>query len=170
MHFIQKVCGKSYKFIAPFVQHKLGHENKFDFPCQFCDKRFKIARERTLHERVHTKGENEHVRSNNSAILVHLFLERPYKCEQCGRAFNVKSSLKLHKKTHEVRSHICKLCGLQLPSATGLERHEHVEHPELRPHVCSYCQKPFKVDYALAAHKLKCEWIEDCGEENLDSL
>ncbi|CRL01830.1 CLUMA_CG015235, isoform A, partial [Clunio marinus] len=48
------ICGKCYKLIAPFLHHIKCHDNRFDFPCRYCEKKFRVSRDRMLHERTHT--------------------------------------------------------------------------------------------------------------------
>lgn len=84
------------------------------------------------------------------------YLERPYKCEQCQKAFAHKANYVSHLKTHEAKAYDCKHCGLQNPTAAKLRQHEDQEHPEERPFRCCYCNKSFKVSHSLEAHKQKC--------------
>lgn len=134
----------------------MGHENRFDFPCNYCEKKFRVARDRMLHERTHTGGIAYSLYFVTYLNASFSSSERPYKCEQCQKAFAHKANYLSHLKTHEIKAYICKNCGLQLPSAAKLRQHEDNEHPEERPFRCCNCQKSFKATHSLEAHKLKC--------------
>lgn len=135
----------------------MGHENRFDFPCRYCDKKFRVSRDRMLHERVHTKGKKLKLKLRVFKSYSHpSHLERPYKCENCQKTFAHKANYISHLKTHETKAYVCKTCGLPNPSAAKLRQHEDASHPEERPFRCCYCHKSFKVGYSLEAHKLKC--------------
>lgn len=151
----QQVCGKSYKFIAPFLHHKMGHENRFDFPCRYCEKKFRVGRDRMLHERIHTKGKPRKSDHDESSIMTFIS-ERPYKCDQCQKSFAHKANYLSHLKTHETKAYVCKHCGLQNSSASKLRHHEDQDHPEVRPYRCCYCRKNFKQVHSLEAHKDRC--------------
>lgn len=55
-HYVCDECGKSYKFLAPFLHHKIVHENKFDYSCSYCNKAFRKMRDKVVHERIHSGG------------------------------------------------------------------------------------------------------------------
>ena len=47
--------------------------------------------------------------------------ERPYKCDVCGAAFVLNSSLKLHTRTHTgERSYTCDVCDAEFISSATL--------------------------------------------------
>ncbi|XP_055541565.1 uncharacterized protein LOC129727605 [Wyeomyia smithii] len=84
----------------------------------------------------------------------------PYKCDQCGRAFPLRSSLKTHYSTHftEIR-HQCEICDERHTSAAALKLHflSHAIHQRRkgRPrnnYKCTKCTRTFASKKGLRHH------------------
>lgn len=69
-HYVCDECGKSYKFLAPFLHHKIVHENKFDYNCSYCNKAFRKMRDKLVHERTHSGGNYD----SNLFVYIHDFV------------------------------------------------------------------------------------------------
>lgn len=54
--------------------------------------------------------------------------------------------------SHGPKTYNCKICNLHHQSTLKLRQHIDEAHPETRPLFCNYCQKSFKLDYALKQH------------------
>lgn len=52
--YVCEICGQSYKFIAPFLYHKLLHEGTKEFICAYCSKEFVRKQDLLIHCRQHT--------------------------------------------------------------------------------------------------------------------
>lgn len=137
-YYVCDECGKSYKFQAPFLHHKLVHKNTFDHNCSYCEKSFRTNREKVLHERVHNGV-------------------RPYKCEVCEKTFSQKPNYVNHMKTHQDKYFDCMTCFITLSSKTQLRQHEINEHPEIFPYKCLECGRMFKSSHTFEDHIEKCE-------------
>lgn len=75
------------------------------FACHFCDKRFRQANGRNVHERVHRN-------------------ERPYECTFCHRTFIRKHHLKQHVSLHtDTRPYRCEVCYKAFVQLTSLKLH-----------------------------------------------
>jgi uncharacterized Zn-finger protein len=93
-----------------------------------------------------------------TSIHYFLYLERPYKCDQCQKSFAQKANYNSHLKTHDTKAYVCKSCHLPHSSAAKLRVHEDTAHPEIRPYRCCHCRKSFKQSHSLDVHKHKCGW------------
>lgn len=91
--------------------------------------------------------------------------EKPYECQDCGRAFNQNSSLGRHRRTHTgERPYACSVCGKAFSRTTCLFLHLRT-HTAERPYECNRCGKGFRHSSSLAQHQRK-----HVGEGPLEGL
>ena len=93
--------------------HVHSHTGYKPFPCPFpgCDKGFVTKEQLKNHETTHTKS-------------------RKYKCDQCGKAFAVKSALTTHiTAVHEEKKiHSCDICGKAFADSSNLSKHKQTHY------------------------------------------
>lgn len=91
------------------MRHVHSHTGYKPFPCPYpgCDKGFVTKEQLKNHETTHTKS-------------------RKYKCDQCGKAFAVKSALTTHITAvhEEKKTHRCDLCGKAFADSSNLSKHK----------------------------------------------
>ncbi|XP_043202791.1 zinc finger protein 236-like [Amphibalanus amphitrite] len=110
--------------------------------CKLCEKTFAKPGLLTRHMLIHTG-------------------ERPFKCEQCDRAFNQKNALKVHieSKHGKLRPHQCQLCRLSFAQKGNLRNHvrrvHNLSETTQRSHVCSQCGCGFTSAAVLSSHVSK---------------
>ena len=69
--------------------------------------------------------------------------QKPYACIQCGKAFNRKTTLTNHLRTHSnEKPYACSQCGKAFAAKGSLVRH-HRMHSGEKPFVCSECGRKF---------------------------
>ncbi|XP_010077081.1 PREDICTED: zinc finger protein 239-like [Pterocles gutturalis] len=79
-------------------------------------------------------------------------LEKPYRCPVCAKASALSSGLVLHKRTHTgERPHACLLCGKAFVFSSHLALHICL-HTGERPYKCEKCGKNFLSSAHLVSH------------------
>ncbi|KAI6202483.1 hypothetical protein M3Y96_00953800 [Aphelenchoides besseyi] len=77
-----------------------------------------------------------------------------FACNQCGRQYCRKSTLKAHMKQHlgADRQFECPTCGKTFTQAANLTAHRRV-HTGEKPFACSICLRPFSQSSSLVTHR-----------------
>ena len=96
-------CGKSFGTIRYLVEHNRAHTGEKPFHCYICGQQFPRKLNMKVHQRAHT---------------------REKQCSVCGRVFDERASLALHRITDQACSYEqCGVCGLQFSSRRALHNH-----------------------------------------------
>ncbi|KAK3720322.1 zinc-finger protein [Vermiconidia calcicola] len=97
------------------MRHVHSHTGYKPFPCPYpgCDKGFVTKEQLKNHETTHTKS-------------------RKFKCDQCGKAFAVKSALTTHiTAVHdEKKTHRCDVCGKAFADSSNLSKHKQTHYKD----------------------------------------
>eukprot|EP00088_Acartia_fossae_P000328 TRINITY_DN10125_c0_g1_i4.p1 TRINITY_DN10125_c0_g1~~TRINITY_DN10125_c0_g1_i4.p1 ORF type:complete len:563 (+),score=105.80 TRINITY_DN10125_c0_g1_i4:31-1719(+) len=104
--------------------------------CSHCHKSFKHRAHLVQHLRSHTK-------------------EKPFKCEECARAFSTKGNLKIHMERHKDPSHRkfkCSECDFTATSSVLLKYHMNA-HSGVKMFECQDCGVSYMRPHSLRKHR-----------------
>lgn len=78
-------------------------------------------------------------------------VDRPHRCDQCGRSYRHPCSLLNHKKSHKTGVFRCLVCQKRYYNLLALKNHQRT-HFDLKRHKCEECGKAFKIQKQLINH------------------
>ncbi|OCT59032.1 zinc finger protein 646 [Xenopus laevis] len=79
-------------------------------------------------------------------------LQRPFRCEVCGRSYRHAGSLINHKQTHKTGIFRCAICQKPFFNLMAMKNHNRI-HFELKRHKCLDCSKAFRLRKQLETHQ-----------------
>ncbi|KAG5675674.1 hypothetical protein PVAND_005560 [Polypedilum vanderplanki] len=80
--------------------------------------------------------------------------ERRYVCDQCGKKFLTNGALKVHLRLHtDERPYKCSHCSRSFRQFGDMKYHETSIHSNKKDHVCEFCAKAFARKYSLIIHR-----------------
>ncbi|XP_053384658.1 zinc finger protein 665-like [Mercenaria mercenaria] len=129
-------CSCSYYFMHQLTNHlKIHDENSIKYKCTVCSREY-----------VNKSHWKEHVKLHDGSNFV--------QCDQCGKSYNSKKSLNLHKSSTHVdeRKFICQVCGKAFLTKHHLKNHL-ITHDDERNYKCRFCDATFKKNDVLKMHE-----------------
>lgn len=143
---ICEFCKKVYMSRYHLKQHlnKVHPSNALDLKCHLCDYR--------THNRFNLKGHID--RHNKAASFI---------CDECGKGFYSRSTLKEHKRGKHGSGFPCELCGAVLTSMSNLRQHRKTHEPKSAgvKYQCDICGQGYRArsKCAFRLHVLKHQGI-----------
>ncbi|XP_055001128.1 zinc finger protein 82 homolog isoform X2 [Sorex araneus] len=81
------------------------------------------------------------------------FIEKPYECKECGKAFRVRQQLTFHHRIHTgEKPYECKECGMAFRQTAHLTRHQRLHSGE-KLYECKECGESFMCGPDLRVHQ-----------------
>ncbi|XP_026482708.1 zinc finger protein 525-like, partial [Ctenocephalides felis] len=150
-------CNSTFRKLQYLEQHmcirntsKISYRGK-TFQCTNCNKTFNKY-DLDLHICARAKEQNLN-ESGNRKQNIHA-AKRPYKCQQCDKAFIRLSYLDRHMLLHTGdRSNKCTICDKAFAHLSSLKQHMLI-HTGERPNKCTICAKTFTQSSSLKQHML----------------
>ncbi|KAM4715054.1 histone-lysine N-methyltransferase PRDM9-like isoform 2-T2 [Anableps anableps] len=164
-------CGKVFKQVPHLRRHKLCvHSNRRPYCCSYCRRSFSQASGLVRHQSVHRKqgfgkaaaGNRLASVAESSALRAELSdkaepaaseeieeinsTETPQANVDVGDAENTSAG---EVETHQLD---CSVCGKSFMNEAHVKKHKAAVHENVRPYVCSVCQKCFGQYNDLARH------------------
>ncbi|KAM5329031.1 zinc finger protein 646 isoform 1-T2 [Glossophaga mutica] len=135
-------CGRTYRHAGSLINHRKSHQTGV-YPCSICSKQLYNAAALKNHVRAHHRprqGPAEDGQPSEPpapmplAETTHEEKEvptttldyRPYKCNECGRAYRHRGSLVNHRHSHQTGEYQCSLCPRKYPNLMALRNHVRV--------------------------------------------
>ena len=158
-------CDKSFSQKGILNKHvNAVHLNHRRFSCSQCEKTFTEKHGLRRHvETVHLKhelsGNDCSPKSELSSHTKTLHSDKTFPCDQCGRVFNWKGTLKRHvTNVHlDLRAFSCEHCGCCFKQKGNLNAHVKSMHENMK-FFCKECDQIFNHKSNLNGHIRRTHW------------
>lgn len=133
-----ELCGLSFQDLSSLSYHARVHDDKREFACISCDKRFVLRGHLSVHMAV-----------------VHKNAGKLFECTECDQKYPFLYMLKSHQKIvhRNERPFKCPHCEMPFPRTCDVLRHVRSVHEGRHDYNCDVCNKTFKGRTGLMLHR-----------------
>uniref|UniRef100_A0A8D8F0F3 Zinc finger protein 235 n=1 Tax=Culex pipiens TaxID=7175 RepID=A0A8D8F0F3_CULPI len=164
-----KLCNKIFKSVDVMVRHRNSVHSE-PVVCSECGKTMANFNSLRMHLRVgycskqkdqppteamlaartcKVCGELQKTRFAISAHMKVAHPDRMFRCDICGKEFQLQRYLDLHKVSHGPKTYLCPTCNETLPTKEALKKHRRTHKA---PITCNVCGKVVATNYSLSVH------------------
>ncbi|CAK1580547.1 unnamed protein product [Parnassius mnemosyne] len=156
------VCGRDFNTSRACAAHVAQVHGPGKFKCKLCRDVLHTIDERKLHYLLRHPGRHPYECSEcgksfqyKSSLYMHRQDHFPNKqsftCNYCGKVFRKKDSYREHVQIHEGPRHACSYCPMRFVQRSNMLRHER-RHTGERPYACPHCPRTFADKGACNSH------------------
>ncbi|CAH2048797.1 unnamed protein product, partial [Iphiclides podalirius] len=156
------VCGREFASSRACGAHMAQVHGPGKFKCKLCRDVLHTLDERKLHYLLRHPGRHPYECADcgksfqyKSSLYMHRQDHAPNKqsftCSYCGKVFMKKDSFREHVQIHEGPRHACSYCPMRFVQRSNMLRHER-RHTGERPYACPHCPRTFADKGACNSH------------------
>ncbi|XP_052753279.1 uncharacterized protein LOC113510444 [Galleria mellonella] len=156
------VCGREFPSARACNTHVAQAHGPGKYKCKLCRDVMHTMDERKLHYLLRHPGRHPFECSEcgksfqyKSSLYMHKQDHAPnkqtYTCDYCGKVFMKKDSFREHVQIHEGPRHACSYCPMRFVQRSNMLRHER-RHTGERPYACPHCPRTFADKGACTSH------------------